>query len=378
MHGYSITSPPLVVKDKVHRRHHRRRVRRARIPRRLRRRDRQAAVALVHASRARRIRQRHVERRQLEDWRRSDVADRLVRSGAQHCVLDRRQSRAADRSIRARRPRQPVQRFGRRARSRHRPAQVALPVHAERRPRLGLGAGRGPRRSRVARPDAEAAAARRSQRPLLRARPHERKVSVRHAVRLQNWNAGFDANGRPKQVPGSNSSREGSFLVYPTLGGATNFQAPSYSPLTGWFYLEYSESGQQYVSAPGHVRSGPAVHRTRRPRPATPAAPKPDEPAPSAGIKALDPETGKTMWDFKIVPGLADQRRAGDGGQRGLRRHPRRQPRRARREDRKAPLALPDRRQHGGVADQLRGGRPAVRRDRRRQHGLRFALPEVK
>ena len=48
-----------------------------------------------------------------------------------------------------------------------------------------------------------------------------------------NWFAGFDANGRPKAVEGSNSSAEGSFLVYPTLGGGTNFQAPSYSPLTG-------------------------------------------------------------------------------------------------------------------------------------------------
>src|SRR5205814_1614299 len=35
----------------------------------------------------------------------------------------------------------------------------------------------------------------------------------------QNWNTGFDAKGRPQPVPGSNSSTEGSFLVYPTLGG---------------------------------------------------------------------------------------------------------------------------------------------------------------
>ena len=52
----------------------------------------------------------------------------------------------------------------------------------------------------------------------------------------QNWNTGFDAKGRPMPVPGSNSSPEGSFLVYPTPGGATNYQSPSYSPITGWFY----------------------------------------------------------------------------------------------------------------------------------------------
>ena len=117
----------------------------------------------------------------------------------------------------------------------------------------------------------------------------------------QNWNAGFDAKGRPIQVPGSNSSREGSFFVYPTVGGATNFQAPSYSPQTGWLYLAYSENGQQYVSAEVVYEAGRQyIGRTTS---GTPAAPKPSEPSPSAGIKALDPETGKTIWDFKIFQG---------------------------------------------------------------------------
>ena len=31
--------------------------------------------------------------------------------------------------------------------------------------------------------------------------------------------------------------------------------------------------------------------------------PGPNDPPPSAGIKALDPETGKTVWDFKINQG---------------------------------------------------------------------------
>ena len=117
-----------------------------------------------------------------------------------------------------------------------------------------------------------------------------------------NWNAGFDANGRPTYVPGSNSSSSGSFFVYPTVGGGTNFQAPSYSPVTGWMYLEYSENGQQYVSTPVPYEAGRQyIGRTNAS--GAPAAPKPGEPAASAGIKALDPETGKTMWDFKIFQG---------------------------------------------------------------------------
>jgi alcohol dehydrogenase (cytochrome c) len=117
----------------------------------------------------------------------------------------------------------------------------------------------------------------------------------------QNWNNGFDANGRPLIVPGSNSSREGSFFVYPRLVGGTNFQAPSYSPRTGWFYLEYREAGQAYVSAPVPFEAGRQY--IGRDDAAAAVPPKPGEPADSAGIKALDPETGKTMWDFKIFQG---------------------------------------------------------------------------
>ena len=117
-----------------------------------------------------------------------------------------------------------------------------------------------------------------------------------------NWNAGFDENGRPKPIPGSNSSTSGSFFVYPTVGGATNFQAPSYSPVTGWMYLEYSENGQQYVSTSVPYEAG-RQYIGRTTAAGNPAEPKAGEPAASAGIKALDPETGKTMWDFKTFQG---------------------------------------------------------------------------
>jgi PQQ-dependent dehydrogenase (methanol/ethanol family) len=119
-----------------------------------------------------------------------------------------------------------------------------------------------------------------------------------------NWFSGFDASGKPIAKPGSNSSREGSFVVYPTLGGGTNFQAPSYSPLTGWLYLQYAENGQRYVSAPATFESG-REYIGRAPSGANSAPPRDreGEPPPSAGIKAIDPETGKQMWDFKIFQG---------------------------------------------------------------------------
>jgi alcohol dehydrogenase (cytochrome c) len=116
----------------------------------------------------------------------------------------------------------------------------------------------------------------------------------------QNWNRGLDANGRPIQIPGSNSSSEGSFLVYPSLVGGTNFQAPSYSPITGWFYLAYAVNGQVFISAPSPYEAGRQY--IGRGRGATPPRGS-NDPEPSAGIKALDPETGKTVWDFKLFQG---------------------------------------------------------------------------
>lgn len=119
----------------------------------------------------------------------------------------------------------------------------------------------------------------------------------------QTWNTGFDEKGRPMPVPGSNSSPEGSILVYPTAGGATNFQSPSYSPITGLFYLEYSEAGAQYTSAPQVIERGREWLGRAPARPGGPLARGPRDPAPSAGIKAIDPETGKTVWDFKLFQG---------------------------------------------------------------------------
>jgi hypothetical protein len=60
-----------------------------------------------------------------------------------------------------------------------------------------------------------------------------------------------------------------------------------------------------------------------------------------ASIKALDPETGETKWEYKISRG-----RAADSGQ----------PDRHRRVDGRAAVALLDGRDHGGIADKRAGG----------------------
>ena len=77
---------------------------------------------------------------------------------------------------------------------------------------------------------------------------------VRHSS-IENWNAGFDENGRPKVVPGTDSSPEGS-RVYPAGGGANNWRSPSYDPASGWMYLVFTESGQIYVRKPEEFEIG--------------------------------------------------------------------------------------------------------------------------
>ena len=121
----------------------------------------------------------------------------------------------------------------------------------------------------------------------------------------QTWNTGFDENGRPKIVPGSESSPEGSIPVFPSLSGGTNFQAPSYDPATGWMFLEYQESGQRYFRVPAAYEAGKQYQGGRQTRL--------DEPT-SAGIRAINPETGKTEWDYKTNLGSLNNGLLATGG----------------------------------------------------------------
>ena len=160
-------------------------------------------------------------------------------------------------------------------------------------------------------------------------------------------------NGRPQHIPGTNSSPKGSVLVYPTLGGGTNFQAPSYSPLTGWFYLAFGEGGQVYTSTTQPITRGQQyLGRGRAAGP--PPARGPNQPATERGHQGDRSGNRKDRLVVSALSGIADQRRARDRRQRRVRVIARRQHPRARREDRKISLALPDRRQSSGIADELR------------------------
>jgi alcohol dehydrogenase (cytochrome c) len=109
----------------------------------------------------------------------------------------------------------------------------------------------------------------------------------------QTWNRGFEENGRPKIIPGTDSSPEGT-VVYPSLGGGTNWQSPSYDGSTGWLYLSYAEMGNRYLRQQGDYEPGKAYWGGR--------AAALSEPS-TAGIRALDTATGQKKWEYQISQG---------------------------------------------------------------------------
>ena len=159
------------------------RVRRQLLGGRVRRPHRQRDLALQDRAGARRTRQRDVARRFLDARRCAHLGDRLLRSGHQSDVLGHGQSESRLERWPQELCRQPLWRLGRRARRRYRKAEVVLPVHAERRVRLGFGAGSRACDDRVAGEAEESDALGQSQWLLLRARSRRRPVPVRQGVR---------------------------------------------------------------------------------------------------------------------------------------------------------------------------------------------------
>lgn len=122
------------------------------------------------------------------------------------------------------------------------------------------------------------------------------KFLAGNAFVRQTWMDGFDANGRPNVKPETVSSPTGSSPVFPNLGGGTNFQSPSYDRANHRLYLEYSDVGQRFFSIDQTPEIGKLYTAGR-------GQPVPDDPNANSGIRALDPDTGKVIWEFRLANG---------------------------------------------------------------------------
>jgi PQQ-dependent dehydrogenase (methanol/ethanol family) len=113
------------------------------------------------------------------------------------------------------------------------------------------------------------------------------------------WVKGWDENGRPITTGNWRSDEKGE-TIYPAVGGGTNFQAPSYSLQTGWMYFMYHDGPENYVSGPTPFEPGAQYNGRGTRRGGAISA---GEAPPSDGIQAFDPETGKTQWKFELAQG---------------------------------------------------------------------------
>ena len=110
----------------------------------------------------------------------------------------------------------------------------------------------------------------------------------------QTWAEGLDNGGRPIRMPNTLPTPEGT-TVAPTAGGATNWWSPSYSPLTGWLYVNAFDGegtffirDEEYVE--GNRYTGGGVQSAD------------DMDNFMSAIRALDPATGDLQWEFQMKP----------------------------------------------------------------------------
>ena len=108
----------------------------------------------------------------------------------------------------------------------------------------------------------------------------------------QDWASQLDDKGRPVVKPGTEPSPDGVRLC-PGLAGAANWMAPSYSPRTKLFYFPVREQCDIYYSSPAvYVEGQPFWGSVSR------GAVEEKE---WGLLKAIDPITGQTKWDFRYA-----------------------------------------------------------------------------
>jgi len=116
---------------------------------------------------------------------------------------------------------------------------------------------------------------------LLMATPFER----------QTWAKEIDAKGRPVLNPGAEPTAEGA-RVCPGLAGGSNWMAPSYNPQTGLFYFAYFEACDVFYLSPPVYIEGKAYWGSM--------ARGMDQEKRWGVLKAIDPATGESKWEFKF------------------------------------------------------------------------------
>lgn len=116
-------------------------------------------------------------------------------------------------------------------------------------------------------------------------------------VTKTTWANGFNAKGRPNYVdanrPGPPTAEKGSTVfAAPAFLGAKNWMPMSYSQQTGYFYVPANEWGMDIWNEPIAYKKGAAFLGAG-------FTIKPLYPDYIGALRAIDPATGKIMWEYK-------------------------------------------------------------------------------
>jgi alcohol dehydrogenase (cytochrome c) len=111
-----------------------------------------------------------------------------------------------------------------------------------------------------------------------------------------NWADGFDPKGRPNIVPSIKPTKEGT-LVYPGNQGGTNWYNPSFSPATNLFYIPTWENTSSIYKK---GEEPPEFHSGANFTGVFPVSPNNGDDVFSS-IIAVDPNTGDRKWTHRLT-----------------------------------------------------------------------------
>jgi alcohol dehydrogenase (cytochrome c) len=107
----------------------------------------------------------------------------------------------------------------------------------------------------------------------------------------QTWASGLDEAGRPMRLPDSEPTVDGK-LIWPSLGGGSNWYSSAYDARTGNYYVNVKEMAGIYHKGeadykPGAFFNGGGQHDY-----------KAEEPY--GAVRAIDAVTGQMRWEYKL------------------------------------------------------------------------------
>ena len=109
----------------------------------------------------------------------------------------------------------------------------------------------------------------------------------------QNWTDGFDQSGRP-QVRKSAIPTTEWIRVVPTLLGGTNWNSPTYSPITDLFYVNVRDGAMRVRRVPAPLLPGEVFNWGG-------ATDILRDDVAFHGIKALQIDSGEPRWTFRVI-----------------------------------------------------------------------------